>query len=391
MKAKPILIKPDRSSLPLLPIEPDAHYFSESWLQHMLHSHPEILPVDEIEPVFWPLVPIGREISTAVGLIDNLFISSAGYPVIVETKLWRNSQAKREVLAQAIDYAGELSRWNFDQLDQVSVKHNQKGLIELIQTAFDLDLDQLPDENTITKNLRLGRFLILVVGDQIRSSLIGMLNFINRYPHLATNVGLVELQCYLLPDSQDELIIVPSIIAQTEIVERSIVQINLQPDVAHQLTVEQKKSTADADSRKALSEDAFWEQLSKNAPQSVPWAKTILDHFSQFNEVELQMRRSAVVARLSLPDTSQRLSLFFINTNGLLECWSQQVMLQLENAGLDPSLGVRYRQALSKLLTHKRKEFSIYAALDKVDVSAFITIVKEFMDQAISTQAIRET
>jgi len=51
--------------------------FSEAWLQDVLRRYPEVLPVEEFGPVFHPLVPIGKEMPTAAGSIDNLFISHA--------------------------------------------------------------------------------------------------------------------------------------------------------------------------------------------------------------------------------------------------------------------------------------------------------------------------
>lgn len=178
MKSRPILIKSNRSGQALSRIEMDVHQFSENWLQELLQNHPSILPVDEIEPVFWPLAPIGREIPTRVGFIDNLFVSKEGYLVMVETKLWRNPEAKREVIAQAIDYASELSKWSFEQLDSETRRHSKKGIIELIQSTFhlnlDLDPEELPTEDHIANQLRLGRFLVLVVSDHIRGSLVDM-------------------------------------------------------------------------------------------------------------------------------------------------------------------------------------------------------------------------
>jgi hypothetical protein len=48
---------------------------------------------------------VGREIPVTTGRIDLLYVSTSGYPVIVETKLWRNPEAKREVVAQGLDMA----------------------------------------------------------------------------------------------------------------------------------------------------------------------------------------------------------------------------------------------------------------------------------------------
>jgi RecB family endonuclease NucS len=68
----------------------------ESWLQELLYSHPSLLPVEEIEPAFGPLIPLCRELSTEAGPADLICCSPYGLITIVETKLWRNPQARRE-------------------------------------------------------------------------------------------------------------------------------------------------------------------------------------------------------------------------------------------------------------------------------------------------------
>src|SRR6266446_9002861 len=92
-----------------LPVDSSEGVFNEAWLQETLRRNPDVLPVEEFGPVFHPLVPIGKEVPTSAGSIDNLFISHAGYLVLVETKLWRNREARREVVAQLIDYAAALT------------------------------------------------------------------------------------------------------------------------------------------------------------------------------------------------------------------------------------------------------------------------------------------
>jgi len=65
--------------------------FDEAFLQELLVDHPELIPVDEFRPDVGDLLCIGREVSVGgAGSIDNLYLSTGGYPVIVETKLWRN-------------------------------------------------------------------------------------------------------------------------------------------------------------------------------------------------------------------------------------------------------------------------------------------------------------
>jgi RecB family endonuclease NucS len=81
---------------------------SEGRLQALLADHPEVLPVEDIDPSFAPPRTVGREVQTAAGPIDVLFVSPAGLVTIVETKLWRNPEARREVVGQILDYAKEL-------------------------------------------------------------------------------------------------------------------------------------------------------------------------------------------------------------------------------------------------------------------------------------------
>src|SRR5438552_3944587 len=117
MEAFPFIVKKDSSGKRLQSASSDERPYDEAWLQELLRKYPDILPVAEIESVFSPLTPIGREVTTDSGPIDNLFISHRGYLVLVETKLWRNPEARREVVAQAIDYGSSLSKWNYEKLD----------------------------------------------------------------------------------------------------------------------------------------------------------------------------------------------------------------------------------------------------------------------------------
>lgn len=62
----------------------------------MLFENPEILPTDDIDSAFGPLVPLCKELRTDAGQVDALFITERGRLMIVECKLWKNRQARRE-------------------------------------------------------------------------------------------------------------------------------------------------------------------------------------------------------------------------------------------------------------------------------------------------------
>lgn len=96
----------------------DKRLIDKAWLQEILRAQPGLLTLAEIEPAFGAAVCIRREVPTKVGWIDNLYIRPAGYLTLVETKLWPNREARREVVGQILGYEateGELT--SFDQGD----------------------------------------------------------------------------------------------------------------------------------------------------------------------------------------------------------------------------------------------------------------------------------
>src|SRR5690242_14854047 len=75
----------------------------EAWLRDTLFDYPEIIPVEDIDLTFGPLIPLCKELRTDAGSIDAVFINERGRLTIVECKLWKNPQARREVVAQTLD------------------------------------------------------------------------------------------------------------------------------------------------------------------------------------------------------------------------------------------------------------------------------------------------
>ena len=109
----------------LTPIPVRDKAFQEDWLQELLYKHPSILPVDYLDESYLPLVSIGREIAS----IDNLFVSQSGLLTVVETKLWRNPEAHRTVVAQILEYAKRKGYLTFTlDIDFAGAKNLEVGI-----------------------------------------------------------------------------------------------------------------------------------------------------------------------------------------------------------------------------------------------------------------------
>jgi hypothetical protein len=82
----------------------DIKYKDEAWLRDILFDNPEIIPTNDIDSTFGPLVPLCKELRTDAGPIDAVFINERGRLTIIECKLWKNPEARREVVAQTLHY-----------------------------------------------------------------------------------------------------------------------------------------------------------------------------------------------------------------------------------------------------------------------------------------------
>ena len=108
----------DGEATPLRRVPFDERTFDELALQDLLFAHPALIPAGDIEPLFAGLRPLARELPVGGGFLDLIFMNGEGYLTLVETKLWRNPEARRTVVAQIIDYASHLSTWTYDELRQ---------------------------------------------------------------------------------------------------------------------------------------------------------------------------------------------------------------------------------------------------------------------------------
>ena len=402
MKVYPFLVNEKTSGRRLQPIEGKGQGYDEAWLQELIRKHPDTLPVAEIEPVFSPMIAIGREVSTETGVIDNLFISHRGYLILVETKLWKNPEARREVVAQVIDYAVSLSKWNYERLNNVSREYTKKyedaelDLVDWVEKQLGpVEGGRDFFEEIVAQNLRLGRSLALIVGDRIRQSIVEMVDHVNKYPGLALNIALVELQGYRVEKGHRwPLLIVPSIVSHTEIVERSVVQVTVMEGKTPEVSVRQEKVKAEDIGRKrvSLTEEAFWELLRKRVPSHYEVMKNLIDELKGKTGIEVVPRENSIVIRLNLHGTGQMASLFFVTTDAKLCVWPKTLANQLSSAGFDTTLAEDYDHQMREILQMPEHRTDLSRSISEVNVEKFKTsvdqLIREIRDYESKQQEI---
>lgn len=205
----------------------------EDALRDLLFAHPAMLPIAEIDPGLGPLVPVARELNVPdVGRIDAFLVDPCGHLVIVECKLWRNPQARREVVGQILDYARALARFSYDDLQrEVSRSTGRSGnaLFELVAEharGQDHGLDEARFVDQVSRNLAAGRFLLLVVGDGITEGTQRIGEYLIAQPGLAFDFALVEMAQYAWTDQAgiEQIAIHPRLLAKTVVIERAVIR-----------------------------------------------------------------------------------------------------------------------------------------------------------------------
>ncbi|OQX61871.1 MAG: hypothetical protein B5M56_08020 [Desulfococcus sp. 4484_241] len=388
MKAYPYLIH-DLSSQKgkrLSPLDPRKKEFDEKWLQGFLMNHPDILPTYDIEPIFYPLVTIGKEVQVAEGRIDILYLSGSGYPVIVETKLWRNPESKREVVAQILDMAFAFSKWSYEQLDEYTKRFakasygQEKSLIALMEENLG-EVDMEPDEfrDHVEKNLNLGRFLVSVVGDRIRASTLDILNELNRYPGLGLELVMIELECFTLGnEGTSSLLLVPRIAKKSEIVERSIVEVKIQQDLGKpevEISQEKAKKIGKKISRPTLTEAKFWEKLKEKVPNDYLRIKDFVDGLKGDPLIEMVPGVNGLRFRRGLSESDRNISLFFITTDSSVHVRLRAPIQQFESLGLDTGAVDEFGKEVKLILN------GFSAPFNQIDVEAFKKALSKFCER----------
>jgi hypothetical protein len=193
-------------------------YDAEVVLQELLAKHPDLLPGEAMnaeDPRRFLLVK--REAQVAGMELDHLFIDQDAVPTFVETKRGTNTQVRREVVAQMLDYAANAAgEWSADKLSGWLEERclQQQQVAEEVLAEFDHGFDNSPEFwAQVEQNLRDGKVRLIFLADDIPSSLQRIVEFLNERM-TPTEVLAVEVRQYLSGGGQQ--LLQAGLVGQTE-------------------------------------------------------------------------------------------------------------------------------------------------------------------------------
>lgn len=189
----------------------------EASIQQLVFRYPSCIPISDIDESYNPIVSVCTELNTPAGPLDIFMATPSGELIIIETKLWRNPEARRVVVAQLLDYAKELSRWSYEDLQREINRRLGTTGNRLYEIVKGVDSNYLLSErnfvDAVSRNLRRGDFLLLVIGDGIREGAAGIAEFLVSSGHLNFTFAMVELAIY--ENVEIGQILLPRVMAKT--------------------------------------------------------------------------------------------------------------------------------------------------------------------------------
>lgn len=347
---------------PLERIVFDDRSISEGWFQDLLFKNPSLIPIDEIEEIFGPLIPVARELPTDAGPVDVVFISPRGYITLVETKLFRNPEARRAVVAQIIDYASAMSTWTYqDFCDAVRLKRridddrptgpstliggDADPILPLVRD--DPDFDEARFIDAVTKNLAQGKFLLLIAGDGIQHGVEQLADTLAAAPALGFTFALLEMALFKVGTADEVKFAQPRVLARTKEIVRAVVELRsplLPKDVSVTLPPpEETKPTR-------LTEKVFYEELEKNAGKdAADFARWFVSKVSEADDLRLTWSKEGPALWWDNEETDSQAGLFRLRASGEISA-TNGVPRYCAACGLPSGIANDFQEGLVRVL-----------------------------------------
>ncbi|WP_428101280.1 hypothetical protein [Candidatus Rariloculus sp.] len=362
-----------------MPLDRTGSEITEKWLQELIDEAPNVLPVSQVYArVAGDLHSMGREIATAGGgSIDNLLISGSGHLIVVETKLWRNHQARREVVAQIIEYAQDVRDWDYEKVEKLWCDRHGQG--QTLHAAIAADVDEAEWVDRVNNQVAAGEIILLIVGDGIDSRAENLAETVGGRPDMMFRLALVELRVYSA-DGRKYLII-PSTMARTAEIQRATVRVifdsNHRPDVRVEAPRPDAEGRAASGNRVSLDATQFLSQLEEHKNGGIDSVRVVEELLRLLDRQEVlivEWQTAGFSIRFLDPISSSRiLPLVVVSAKGRIYAHLPNVGNPIRKRWDNPTLAPRLESELAGLfeewgenqvrITRKDKEIELPLAV----------------------------
>lgn len=240
-------------------------YEKEVVLQDLLAAHPQLLASagSAEEPGRWLLVEREAALPSSAGgsdrwSVDHLFVDAAGVPTIVEVKRSSNTQIRREIVGQMLDYAANaVVYWPIESLiakfETTSREENMDPETRL-RDFLEPNVDSEAFWQTVKTNLEAAKVRLVFVSDAIPRELRRIVEFLNEQMTRA-EVLAIEVRQF---KSKEGTVLVPNLIGRTASAETAKAAGPHQQSWDRTTIVEELRAKTDEETSKAAGALMDW-------------------------------------------------------------------------------------------------------------------------------------
>lgn len=192
---------------------------NESALQDILYHSPEVIPIETLgENLLKPRLFIKEAGLPGSGNTDLIGIDEQGGITIIECKLATNTDVRRKVIGQVLEYAAYLWQMTYDQFDNICCKAEgwvDKHLIDVMREKINEIQEAWSEEDfrhSVISTLEGGTFRLIIAVDVLNDELRRIIQFLNSRSEVGPRIHALELRQFETPDLQ---MIVPELFGFT--------------------------------------------------------------------------------------------------------------------------------------------------------------------------------
>jgi hypothetical protein len=248
---------------------------------------------------------------------------------------------RRKVIAQILDYAKDLASWSYEELNAAVMKSEAPsvakgqagkaaGLYPAVVSFGETELDEGRFVDSIARNLRLGRFLLLIVGDGIQDGTEGIASYLQQHAGMHFTLALVELAIFALPED-GRFLVQPRIPTRTTNIDRGIVTFH-----DGRIAIEAQPPTKSGlppttgGKRTSITEERFYEELGAHFPEEAVGLQKLVERLAPLG-ITTDFGAKSLILRWR-PDESRAWNLASFITDG--KVWTDQLHSQADAVNL---------------------------------------------------------
>lgn len=168
---------------------------AEAELQKLLVESPSLINIGEIREGTSPLVFAVSEFGLpGSGATDIIAFSAEGDIALVECKLATNSEIKRKVIGQILEYAAYLWQMSYEEVDSRIQQKMGKPLTAQVFDSVAGDWDEEQFRSGVKQSLDDGSFILIIVVDELNDELKRIIRYLNECSESAFSLHALEMR-----------------------------------------------------------------------------------------------------------------------------------------------------------------------------------------------------